>query len=56
MAASTTWRKSTFSDQADCVEVALGETGAAIRDSKNADGPILTLPAPTWRTFIANVT
>ena len=55
MPASTRWRKSSFSEGAgtDCVEVAFAEDRAAVRDSKNADGPILTIPALTWRGFIA---
>ena len=55
MAVSTNWRKSSHSDQSDCVEVALVGTGAALRDSKNADGPVLTLPDPTWRHFLTAV-
>ena len=57
MRASTSWRKSSFSEGAgtDCVEVALVEERAAVRDSKNASGPILTMPAVAWRGFVANV-
>lgn len=36
------WRKSTFSDGQDtCVELA--HTGDAVRDSKNATGPVLAV-------------
>jgi hypothetical protein len=39
-----TWRKSSFSGSAtDCVEVAWPATGVAVRDSKNATGPMLLL-------------
>ncbi len=75
MPASTSWRKSSFSEgpqtscvevawrkssvsegaQTDCVEVALGDQDAAVRDSKNAAGPVLTLPAGTWRRFLTAV-
>lgn len=57
MAVFTSWRKSTYSDQAgsDCVEVAFAETGAAVRDSKNTHGPVLPLPAPTWREFVTTI-
>jgi hypothetical protein len=57
MPASTNWKKSSFSEgaQTNCVEVALGEQDAAVRDSKNAPGPILTVPARTWRRFVAAV-
>jgi len=48
-----TWRKSTFSNdpEGNCVEVAFGLTGAAVRDSKNTSGPTLTFDASTWRAF-----
>jgi Domain of unknown function (DUF397) len=51
------WRKSSFSEGGgtDCVEVALAQGRAALRDSKNVDGPILTVPASMWRGFVAVV-
>jgi hypothetical protein len=57
MRTSTSWRKSTFSDggQSDCVEVAFAETGAAVRDSKNATGPELTLSELAWRRFVTRL-
>jgi len=57
MSAFTSWRKSRASEQSgsDCVEVAFDEQDAAVRDSKNAPGPILTIPAGTWRQFVTNV-
>jgi hypothetical protein len=54
MAASMSWRKSTFSDQSDCVEVAFTET-AAVRDSKNTTGPHLTLTVPAFQRLVAEV-
>lgn len=43
------WRKSSRSNAANaCVEVALTEKVVAVRDSKNAGGPILTLPTSSW--------
>ena len=54
MAASMSWRKSTFSDQSDCVEVAFAET-TAVRDSKNTAGPHLTLTAPAFQRLVADV-
>ncbi len=57
MPAFTSWRKSSFSDQSgsDCVEVAFAGDGAAVRDSKNAAGPTLTLTASVFRQFVAGV-
>ena len=51
----TAWRKSSFStgSQTDCVEVALGPAGVAVRDSKNAAGPRLTIDLEGWRALIA---
>ncbi|WP_423202160.1 DUF397 domain-containing protein [Herbihabitans rhizosphaerae] len=51
--ATTTWRKSSYSDGGDqeCVEVAFADT-AAVRDSKNTAGPTLRFTAREWRTFI----
>jgi len=38
------------------VEVAFATREAAVRDSKNAAGPVLVLPAAGWRHFVAGVT
>ncbi|MGW1896339.1 DUF397 domain-containing protein [Streptomyces hirsutus] len=50
------WRKSSYSGSTggDCVEVAAGcPTGTVpVRDSKNPTGPILTIRAPAWQTFV----
>lgn len=58
MSASMSWRKSSFSEgpQTNCVEVALAEGEAAVRDSKNSSGPILAMSAAAWRIFVAGVT
>lgn len=44
------WRKSSYSSSPDgnCVEVAFAEAAAAIRDSKNPAGPMLTVPSASW--------
>jgi Domain of unknown function (DUF397) len=49
------WRKSSYSSNGgDCVEVALNLPGiVAVRDSKNPDGPALTVTADEWRAFIS---
>lgn len=51
------WRKSSYSGDGNgaCVEVALGSEAVGVRDSKNATGPVLTVPADHWRTFLARI-
>ncbi|PJN42351.1 DUF397 domain-containing protein [Streptomyces sp. CB02959] len=51
------WRKSSHSsDQGGaCLEVSASHTTIHIRDSKNPDGPVLTLPAGAWGAFVADV-
>ncbi|MGV9215166.1 DUF397 domain-containing protein [Micromonospora sp. RB23] len=49
------WRKSTRSgpDGGNCVEVADNLPGAvAVRDSKDADGPVLVFEPEAWRAFV----
>ena len=48
------WSKSTFSaNSGQCVEVAvsLGAGVVAVRDSKDADGPVLVIGVARWREF-----
>ncbi|MGH3877224.1 MAG: DUF397 domain-containing protein [Actinophytocola sp.] len=50
------WRKSTFSGgggDENCVEVALVDSVTAVRDSKNATGPVLVLPRVNWHVLPA---
>jgi hypothetical protein len=54
------WRKSSFSGGTgggndDCVEVAFASSAAGLRDSKNADGAFLVVPADAW-TALLNAT
>ena len=48
------WVKSSLSFcNSNCVEVAgLPDGGVGVRDSKNADGPILRFTSDDWRTFL----
>jgi hypothetical protein len=49
------WRKSSHSGNGgngNCVEVAFTESVVAIRDSKNADAGMLTLPQSAWISFL----
>jgi hypothetical protein len=52
------WRKSSYSGNGggDCVEVATNLPGiVAIRDSKNPDGPVLTVSRDEWASFITRL-
>ncbi|WP_413753337.1 DUF397 domain-containing protein [Streptomyces sp. R-74717] len=48
-----TWRKSSYSgsEGGECVEIAAHPTAIHIRDSKNPDGPTLTVAPTTWTAF-----
>ncbi|MDW5329863.1 DUF397 domain-containing protein [Plantactinospora sp. KLBMP9567] len=53
------WRKSTRSSTngGDCVEVARNLPGiVAVRDSKDASGPVLAFAPTAWRAFVGEVT
>lgn len=50
------WRKSSRSaSSGDCVELAHTEAVFGVRDSKNTDGPLLTLTARQGLAFLAAV-
>ncbi|MFF9351434.1 DUF397 domain-containing protein [Streptomyces sp. NPDC014734] len=51
------WHKSSHSndDGGACVEVAAHPAAIHIRDSKNPDGPVLTVTPTTWTTFATHV-
>lgn len=48
------WRKSSYSSEQGgaCVEVAAHPAAVHVRDSKNPDGPMLTLAPAAWAPFI----
>ncbi|MEU1451106.1 DUF397 domain-containing protein [Streptomyces avermitilis] len=50
------WRKSSYSSSAsgDCVEIATCPSTIHIRDSKNTQGPHLTLSPTAWADFISH--
>ncbi|MBV9140805.1 MAG: DUF397 domain-containing protein [Pseudonocardiales bacterium] len=51
------WRTSSYcGGSGDCVEVASAPEGVLVRDSKDPDGPALTVPPSAWRTFLTTVT
>ncbi|WP_267717018.1 DUF397 domain-containing protein [Streptomyces sp. CoH17] len=52
---NTQWRKSSYSGNTggDCVEVGETSPGAVpIRDSKNPAGPVVTVGAHAWQSFV----
>jgi hypothetical protein len=51
---SSSWFRSSYSNGAggECVEGARAEGGLLLRDSKRADGPVVTVPAYAWRAFV----
>jgi len=46
----TRWRKSSFSGDANCVEVAFG---GGVRDSKNSDAGYLALETDAYRALVS---
>ncbi|RCH64756.1 DUF397 domain-containing protein [Streptomyces sp. SDr-06] len=52
-----TWRKSSYSgsDGGQCVEVAAHPSAIHIRDSKDPEGPTLTLNPAAWQGFVAEL-
>lgn len=49
------WRKSSYSgsEGGACVEVAVAPAAVHVRDSKDADGPVLTVSTGAWAAFAA---
>ncbi|AXK32997.1 DUF397 domain-containing protein [Streptomyces armeniacus] len=48
------WRKSSYSagNGGECVEIATCPGTVHVRDSKNASGPILSVPDTPWTAFL----
>lgn len=50
---SAEWRKSSRSGAGnDCVELVVGGSGAAVRDSKNTEAGHLTFASAGWAAFL----
>ncbi|MFF8768473.1 DUF397 domain-containing protein [Nocardiopsis dassonvillei] len=49
------FRKSSYSDRNNCVEVADVPSGAAVRDSQNPARGHLEVPAAEWSALLAGV-
>jgi hypothetical protein len=53
---SDAWRKSTYSgSEANCVEVGKATGQVRVRDTKDRQGPALTVRASTWRRFMTGI-
>ncbi|WP_309030374.1 DUF397 domain-containing protein [Streptomyces alfalfae] len=54
MNTAMTWFKSSYSgdEGGQCVEVATHPTAIHIRDSKNPEGPALTVTPEAWTSFL----
>ncbi|MFC4913505.1 DUF397 domain-containing protein [Actinomadura gamaensis] len=54
--AENRFHKSSYSDGGNgCVEVAASEAGCSVRDSKDADGPVLAADAASWQHLLEHV-
>ncbi|MER5494157.1 DUF397 domain-containing protein [Streptomyces sp. NPDC002490] len=50
------WVKSSYSThQANCVEVRTQHGQVAFRDSKRTTGPVVSVAAPSWKAFVADL-
>ncbi len=50
------WRTSSYTGTAgNCVEVALAAGSVLVRDTKDREGPVLAVPAATWRAFLTDL-
>jgi Domain of unknown function (DUF397) len=49
------FRKSMFSGWNECVEVALVDNGAMVRDSKHRNGTVLQFTHGEWDAFVKGV-
>ena len=49
------WRVSSWSNGTACIEVAKSEAAILVRDTKNRERGILTLPFTAWEDFIKTI-
>jgi hypothetical protein len=49
------WRKSSYSVDGNCVEVAFEDHHVAVRDSKNRNGPMVRFTPDEWDAFLSGV-
>ncbi|MGH3528735.1 MAG: DUF397 domain-containing protein [Pseudonocardiaceae bacterium] len=54
---SIVWHTSSYSyGNGNCVQVAPTPDRVLVRDSKDPDGPALTVPTPAWQAFLTTLT
>ena len=53
--APANWRKSSFSQNGDCVEVACTKTSVLVRDSESHPGAVLEFGYLGWKLFVATM-
>jgi Domain of unknown function (DUF397) len=53
--AGTAWRKSSFSESGQCVEVAFIAESVVLRDSHAPSGPVLAFRPGEWTAFLGGV-
>jgi hypothetical protein len=49
------WRKSTYSSNGTCVEIAFGNGSVFVRDSKNQERAVLEFTPAEWDAFLRGV-
>lgn len=49
------WRKSSYTNVGDCVEVALDRPEVLVRDTKDRAGGTLAIPTPGWRELLSRL-
>jgi predicted secreted Zn-dependent protease len=49
------WRKSSHSEDTNCLEVAATSTGVLVRHSNDTAGQILSFSYDEWQAFVAGV-
>jgi Domain of unknown function (DUF397) len=49
------WKKSSWSNSGNCVEVAFASGHVLIRDSKDAGGPVLATSPLAWVALLAGI-
>jgi Domain of unknown function (DUF397) len=50
-----TWRKSSFSQNGDCVEITLQDRTLLVRDSKHVNDSVLAFSPSEWSAFLVQV-